>query len=73
MSDGMDVEAITDTVEQTLRGESGFDLKQVGFGVASLSDLGEIFLRTPGGATFKMTIEAVSPEDVEGWGISFED
>jgi len=73
MSDGMDVEAITDTVEQTLRGESGFDLKQVGFGVASLSDLGEIFLRTPGGATFKMTVEAVSPEDVEGWGISFDE
>lgn len=69
----MDTETVTDTVAQCLDGSSGFVLKQAGFGVAALSDLGEIYLRTPGGDTFKMTIEAVAAEDVESWGITFDD
>lgn len=72
MNDQMDVEAVADTVEQCLRGESGFTLDQVGFGVTSLSDLGEVYLRTPGGKFFKMVVEGVSADDIEGWGIDFE-
>jgi len=69
----MDIETIADTVAQTLRGESGFDLKQAGFGVTELADLGEVYLRTPGGEYFKMVVEPVAADDIAGWGIEFDD
>lgn len=71
-STDLDVEAIADTVEQCLTGESGFVLTSVGFGVTALSDLGEIYLRTPGGRHFKLAVEEVSADDIEGWGIVFD-
>lgn len=69
----MDTETVADLVEQCLDGSSGHTLKQVGFGITSLSDLGEVYLRTPGGDHFKMTVEKVSADDVQGWGIEFDD
>lgn len=68
----MDIETITDTVEQCLNGDSGYQMKDVGFAITALSDLGEIFVRTPGGKYFKFVAEEVSADDIEGWGIDFE-
>jgi hypothetical protein len=36
-------------------------------------DCGEIYIRTPGGAFFRLIVETVSPDDIEGWGIDFDD
>jgi hypothetical protein len=72
MSGGSDPEAIVETLEETLRGDTEQSLIEAGYGIATLSDLGEMFLRAPNGNHFKVTVEAVSADDVEGWGIEFD-
>ena len=68
----IDNEAIAEAVEACLSGETG-SLKDSGFGVTSLADLGEVYLRAPDGQIFKMVVEPVDAADAEGWGITFED
>ena len=72
MSGVMDAEAVVETLEETLRGETGQSLVDAGFGISTLPDLGEMFLRAPDGRHFKVTVEAVSADDVEGWGVEFD-
>jgi hypothetical protein len=69
----MDAEAIADIVEQCLNGDSGYVMKSVGFAITSLSDLGEVYVRTPSGDHFRLTVEPVAADDIEGWGIEFDD
>lgn len=63
----LDVEAVTELVGQSLRAEMPA-LAHMNFGVADL-DCGEIFLRTPGGAYFRLIVEAIGADDAAGWGI----
>lgn len=60
-----DVESITEVIAETLQGDSE-ELSKRGYEVIPLLDLGEIFLRTPNGATFKITIEESDEEAFDG-------
>lgn len=68
----MEVETIADIVEGALSGVIDYAVMARSMSFAALSDLGEVFIRTPGGQYFKMVIEPVSADDVEGWGIEFD-
>lgn len=60
-----DVESITQVIAETLEGDSE-ELSKRGYDVIPLGDLGEIFLRTPNGATFKITVEESDEEVFDG-------
>jgi hypothetical protein len=60
-----DVESITQVIAETLEGDSE-ELSKRGYEVIPLLDLGEIFLRTPNGATFKITVEESDEEVFDG-------
>lgn len=68
----MTTEDFGETISMMLDGSLGLTLKQSGWALTYL-DCGEIYIRTNSGDVFRLLVEAVSPDDVEGWGISFED
>ena len=65
------VEEIVDDIEAVLEGPA--TLASAGYGVCCLNDLGEVYIRAPGGEIFKMALEPVSAEDAESWGLEFTD
>lgn len=71
MSDAMEPDEVVEAIADCLKGE-GAALTETGFAIATL-DIGELYVRTPDGVTYRLVPEAVSADDVAGWGIDFED
>lgn len=69
MSEPMEPDEVVDAISDCLKGE-GPALTESGFAIATL-DIGELYVRTPDGVTYRMVPEEVSADDVEGWGIEF--
>ena len=61
-----DVETITETIAESLVGEND-EMASDKFKIAPLVDLGEIFIRTPSGSIFKITVEEASSDDYDGF------
>lgn len=72
MSDELSTETIADIVSGALAGDPTYRTLASTMRFTAL-DVGEVYIRTSGGAFFRLIVETVSPDDIEGWGVEFDD
>lgn len=72
MADELSLETIADIVSGSLSGDATYRTLASTMKFTAL-DCGEVYIRTSGGAFFRLIVETVSPDDIEGWGIEFDE
>lgn len=72
MEDEIEIETIADIVSGSLSGDPDYRTLASTMKFTAL-DCGEVYIRTGGGSYFRLIVETVSPDDIEGWGIEFDE